>query len=101
MQPELLVAHTPCAKVFPRRITVDVAIWIHKVHVIGCVVILPHEFQGLGFGELEYLGERKIELIEARAAKRIVMNQALPSDRLGINKRSRIEPMKSVLIRKV
>ena len=79
----------------------DVAIWIHEVHVIGSVVILPLEFQRLGFGELEYFAKGKVELIEARAAQGIMVNQALPPDPLRVNKCGRIEPMKSVLIRNV
>ena len=66
VQTELHLAHISCAEDLPGRIAVDVAIWIHEVHVIGGVVILPLEFQGFGFGDLEYFAERKIELIEAR-----------------------------------
>lgn len=53
MQTKLHLAHISCAEDLPGRIAVDVAIRIHEVHVIGSVVILPLEFQGLGFGDLE------------------------------------------------
>lgn len=98
VQTKLHLAHISCAEDLPGRIAVDVAIRIHEVHVIGSVVILPLEFQGFGFGDLENFAERQVELIETGAAKRIVVNQALSSDRLRIDKCGRIEPMKSVLI---